>query len=87
MTPYNSFMSEYIDIETELSDDGEKMYFYTNLMLADGELDGYEIECPRHGARFDIRSGKVLSMPAVIDVPWFPVRVEGDDIQIELEDE
>jgi 3-phenylpropionate/trans-cinnamate dioxygenase ferredoxin subunit len=45
--------------------------------LADGELDGYEIECPRHGARFDIRTGKVLSMPAVIDVPWFPVRVEG----------
>jgi 3-phenylpropionate/trans-cinnamate dioxygenase ferredoxin subunit len=55
--------------------------------LADGELDGYEIECPRHGARFDIRTGKVLSMPAVIDVPWFPVRVEGDDIQIGLEDE
>jgi hypothetical protein len=42
MTPYNSFMSEYIDIETELSDDGEKMYFYTNLTLADGELETYE---------------------------------------------
>jgi 3-phenylpropionate/trans-cinnamate dioxygenase ferredoxin subunit len=55
--------------------------------LADGELDGYEIECPRHGARFDIRTGKVLSMPAVIDVPWFPVRVEGDDIQIGLEED
>jgi 3-phenylpropionate/trans-cinnamate dioxygenase ferredoxin subunit len=55
--------------------------------LADGELDGYEIECPRHGARFDIRTGKVLSMPAVIDVPWFPVRVEGDDIQIGFEEE
>jgi 3-phenylpropionate/trans-cinnamate dioxygenase ferredoxin subunit len=53
--------------------------------LADGELDGYEIECPRHGARFDIRTGKVLSMPAVIDVPWFPVRVEGDDIQVSVE--
>jgi 3-phenylpropionate/trans-cinnamate dioxygenase ferredoxin subunit len=33
--------------------------------LAEGELDGYAIECPRHGARFDIRTGKVLSMPAV----------------------
>jgi 3-phenylpropionate/trans-cinnamate dioxygenase ferredoxin subunit len=55
--------------------------------LADGELDGYEIECPRHGARFDIRTGKVLSMPAVIDVPWFPVRVDGDDIQVGFEDE
>jgi 3-phenylpropionate/trans-cinnamate dioxygenase ferredoxin subunit len=55
--------------------------------LADGELDGYEIECPRHGARFDIRTGKVLAMPAVTDVPWFPVRVEGDDIQVGFEEE
>lgn len=55
--------------------------------LAEGELDGYEIICPRHGARFDIRDGRVLSMPAVLPVPWFPVRVEGDEIQIGLEEE
>lgn len=55
--------------------------------LVEGDLDGYEIACPRHGARFDIRTGKVLSMPAVVDVPWFPVRVEGDDIQVGFEDE
>ena len=54
--------------------------------LVEGDLDGYEIACPRHGARFDIRTGKVLSMPAVVDVPWFPTRVEGDDIQIGFED-
>ncbi len=54
--------------------------------LAEGDLDGYTIICPRHGARFDIRDGRVLSMPAVIPVPWFPVRVEGDEIQIGLED-
>ena len=54
--------------------------------LAEGDLYDYEIECPRHGARFDIRTGKVLSMPAVIDVQWFPVRVEGDDIQIGFEE-
>lgn len=53
--------------------------------LAEGDLHGFEIECPRHGARFDIRTGKVLSMPAVVDVPWFPVRVEGDDIQVDLD--
>ncbi|PJF34805.1 MAG: biphenyl 2,3-dioxygenase [Candidatus Thermofonsia Clade 1 bacterium] len=50
--------------------------------LAEGELHGFEIECPRHGARFDIRSGKVLSMPAVQDVARFEVRLEGDDLQI-----
>ncbi len=55
--------------------------------LAEGDLYDYEIECPRHGARFDIRTGKVLSMPAVIDVQWFSVRVEGDDIQIGFEEE
>jgi 3-phenylpropionate/trans-cinnamate dioxygenase ferredoxin subunit len=53
--------------------------------LAEGDLYEYEIECPRHGARFDIRTGKVLSMPAVTDVSWFPVRVEGDDIQVAIE--
>jgi len=54
--------------------------------LAEGELYGYEIECPRHGARFDIRSGAVTRMPAVIPVPWFPTRVEGGAIQVGLDD-
>jgi 3-phenylpropionate/trans-cinnamate dioxygenase ferredoxin component len=55
--------------------------------LAEGELDGYEIACPRHGARFDIRTGQVLSMPAVVDVRWFPVRVEDGQIQIDMEED
>jgi 3-phenylpropionate/trans-cinnamate dioxygenase ferredoxin component len=50
--------------------------------LAEGELTGCEIECPRHGARFDVRTGKVTAPPAVIDVPRFDVRVEGDEIQV-----
>lgn len=54
--------------------------------LAEGDLDDHTIICPRHGARFDLRDGRVLSMPAVLPVPWFPVRVEGDEIQIGLED-
>ena len=32
--------------------------------LGDGDLDGFSVECPRHGAKFDIRTGKVLSFPA-----------------------
>jgi len=54
--------------------------------LAEGDLDGYEIICPRHGARFDLRDGRVLSMPAVLPVPWYPVRIEGNEIQIGLEE-
>ena len=50
--------------------------------LAEGELHGLEIECPRHGARFDISTGKVLSMPATQDVQRFDVRLEGDALQI-----
>ena len=52
--------------------------------LGDGDLDGMEIICPRHGARFDIRSGKVLSMPAIVDIPAYPVRVLDGEIQIGL---
>lgn len=52
--------------------------------LAEGELDGHEIICPRHGARFDIRNGKVLTAPALVDVPFFEVRVEGDNVQVAI---
>ena len=54
--------------------------------IGEGELYGYEIECPRHGARFDIRTGAVTRMPAVVPVKWFPTRVEGDEIQVGLDD-
>ncbi len=53
--------------------------------LAEGELDGYTIECPRHGAQFDIRDGRVLRLPAVAPVPWYEVRVEGDDVLVKVE--
>jgi len=50
--------------------------------LGDGDLDGLEVICPRHGARFDIRTGKVLALPAVEDIPAYPVRVIDGEIQI-----
>ena len=52
--------------------------------VAEGELIEHEIECPRHGARFDVRTGRVLSFPAIVDIPAYPVKVEGDDILIGL---
>ncbi len=52
--------------------------------VAEGELDGYEIECPRHGARFDVRNGSVLSFPAIVGIPAYPVKVEGDEILVGL---
>jgi 3-phenylpropionate/trans-cinnamate dioxygenase ferredoxin subunit len=50
--------------------------------VAEGVLDGFEIECPRHGARFDIRSGAVLSFPAIVPIPTYEVRVEEDGIYV-----
>ncbi|MGN6758464.1 MAG: non-heme iron oxygenase ferredoxin subunit [Thermomicrobiales bacterium] len=52
--------------------------------LADGDVFGDVVECPLHGAEFDIKSGKALSLPAVLPVPTYAVRVEGDDILIDL---
>jgi 3-phenylpropionate/trans-cinnamate dioxygenase ferredoxin subunit len=50
--------------------------------LGDGELDGYEIVCPCHGARFDVRNGMVLSLPAIKDVESYPVRINKSTIEI-----
>lgn len=52
--------------------------------LGQGELLGYEIECPRHGARFDVRTGAVTVLPAVLPVNTYEVKVEGDDILVAL---
>jgi 3-phenylpropionate/trans-cinnamate dioxygenase ferredoxin subunit len=53
--------------------------------LDQGELFEYEIECPRHGARFDVRTGKALTLPAVFPVKTYPVKVEGGQIKVEVE--
>ncbi len=43
--------------------------------VAEGELDDTVIECTRHGARFDIRTGRALSLPAVVPIPVYAVEV------------
>lgn len=48
--------------------------------LAGGELHGFEVECPRHGARFDLRTGAVTCPPAYEPIASFPVREEGGAI-------
>ncbi len=50
--------------------------------LGDGELYGHEIECPRHGATFDIRTGAAILFPATVPVPIYSVRIEKDEIQV-----
>ncbi len=50
--------------------------------VGDGLIDGYHIVCPRHGAEFDVRSGKAMTMPAVRDIPAFPIKVINGNIFI-----
>jgi nitrite reductase/ring-hydroxylating ferredoxin subunit len=53
--------------------------------LSDGWLDGDIIECPLHGGRFEIKTGKGLGPPIDCDLKTFPVRLQGEDIQVKLE--
>jgi 3-phenylpropionate/trans-cinnamate dioxygenase ferredoxin subunit len=50
--------------------------------LAEGALAGEVIECPRHGARFNVKTGEVLCLPATAPVATYAIRVEGDDIKV-----
>ncbi len=43
--------------------------------LGDGLLDGNQLVCPRHGAEFDVRNGKAMTMPAVVDIPAYPTKI------------
>jgi len=52
--------------------------------VAEGDLNDHEIECPRHGARFDLRTGQALSLPAVVDIPAYPVRIEAGELLVGL---
>lgn len=55
--------------------------------LGEGVLDGYEIACPRHGAKFDIRDGRALTLPATRPTVAHSVRVENGDVLVKINDE
>jgi nitrite reductase/ring-hydroxylating ferredoxin subunit len=53
--------------------------------LAEGIMAGEEVICPWHGSRFNVKTGSVLTPPARQSVKSFPVRVTGDDVEVELD--
>ena len=55
--------------------------------LAEGEVEDDVVVCPRHGARFSIRTGAALSLPAFVPVETFPVRVDGEDLLLGVPEE
>ena len=50
--------------------------------LGEGEVEDHQIICPRHGARFDVRTGEVLTLPAITGVTSYPIRIVDDVIEI-----
>ncbi len=67
---------EFFAIEDVCTHDGEE--------LTGGPVEGDQIICPRHGARFCIRTGRALTPPAYEDVRTFPVRIHGGRLQVEV---
>jgi 3-phenylpropionate/trans-cinnamate dioxygenase ferredoxin subunit len=71
------------------TDDGEVLAIddtctHQDASLADGWLDGCEVECPLHGSRFDLRTGKVDAPPAKVGVRTHQVTLRDGDVYIEL---
>lgn len=62
----------YFAVEDLCSHDGQP--------LTDGPVVGHALECPRHGARFDLRTGKALCMPAIEPIAFYGVRIEGSQV-------
>jgi len=63
---------EFFAIEDVCSHDGQP--------LTNGPVENCAITCPRHGARFDLRTGRPLCMPAIEPITVFEVEVRGDDV-------
>ncbi|MDI3325857.1 Rieske 2Fe-2S domain-containing protein [Pontibacterium granulatum] len=59
----------------------ENLCPHDNGQLHEGPIEGTDIICPRHGARFCLRTGEVLAPPATEDIDNFPTRVNGDRIE------
>ncbi len=55
---------------------------HAHVVLSRGDLEGDEVVCPLHGARFSIKSGEALTPPAVKPVQTYEVKLEGDDVFI-----
>ncbi|MBI5964717.1 MAG: non-heme iron oxygenase ferredoxin subunit [Chloroflexi bacterium] len=48
--------------------------------LGDGMIEDHNVVCPRHGGEFDVRTGQAMQMPAVVDIPAYPVQIRDETI-------
>jgi 3-phenylpropionate/trans-cinnamate dioxygenase ferredoxin component len=87
--PHGSTKRVEIDgVPVLLCNVGGTFYAVEDICTHDGEpldasdLDGQCITCPRHGATFDVTTGRALTLPAFVPLPTYDVRVDGDEIVV-----
>ena len=59
---------------------------HADVRLSEGSLEENAVECPAHGAKFDVQSGRALCMPAIKPVKCYPVRIEGESVIVTIPD-
>lgn len=57
---------------------------HENLPISGGQIFDGQIQCPHHGARFDIKTGKATQFPAVVELKTYKIKIENDDVLIAL---
>jgi 3-phenylpropionate/trans-cinnamate dioxygenase ferredoxin component len=57
---------------------------HAQIALSEGDVANCEVECWLHGSTFDLRTGEPVSLPAYEPVPIYPVRIEGDDVLVDV---
>lgn len=79
------------ELEVAIVRQGGQIYAIENecshghVQLSEGDVYGCSIECYLHGSAFDLRTGAALNLPATKPVRVFPVRIQGDDIQVDAD--
>jgi 3-phenylpropionate/trans-cinnamate dioxygenase ferredoxin subunit len=79
------------DVDVAIVRDGDDFYAirdecsHAAIPLSEGDLDGCLIECWLHGSTFDLRTGQPTTLPAFEPVPIYPVRVEGEELHVDVE--
>jgi 3-phenylpropionate/trans-cinnamate dioxygenase ferredoxin subunit len=59
---------------------------HQDVPLSEGEVEDGTIECWLHGSRFDLASGRPIGLPATRPVPVYPVKIDGDDVLVALQE-
>ncbi len=57
---------------------------HAEIALSEGDVEGCTVECWLHGSRFDLRTGAALGLPATEPVAVYPVRIDGDDVFVDV---